>query len=81
MVHVSETCEPTAPHLITQVCTSTAAVHEAQCTAPLHAALDEKALAPQDHFVDAAYMSAAVLVASRDDHSITLRGPTRPRQG
>jgi transposase len=81
MVHVSETCEPTAPHLLTQVYTSTAAVHEAQCTAPLHAVLDEKALAPQDHFVDAAYMSAAVLVASRDDHGITLRGPTRPRQG
>jgi transposase len=81
MVHVSETCEPTAPHLLTQVYTTTAAVHEAQCTAPIHAALDEKDLAPQEHFVDAAYMSADLLVASRDDHGITLRGPTRPSQG
>src|SRR5262249_54087820 len=81
MVHVSETCEPTAPHLLMQVHTTTAAVHEAQCTAPIHAALDEKALAPREHFVDAAYMSAALLVASRKDHDITLRGPTRPSQG
>jgi transposase len=81
MVHVSETCEPTAPHLLTQVYTTTAAVHEAQCTAPIHAALEEKELAPQEHFVDAAYMSADLLVASRDDHGITLRGPTRPSQG
>jgi len=81
MVHVSETCEPTAPHLLTQGYTTTAAVHAAQCTAPIHAALEEKDLAPQEHFVDAAYMSADVLVASRDDHGITLRGPTRPSQG
>jgi transposase len=81
MVHVSETCELIAPHLLTQVYTTTAAVHEAQCTASIHAALDEKALAPREHFVDAAYISADLLVASRDDHDITLRGPTRPIQG
>src|SRR5262245_31497252 len=39
MVHVSETCEPTAPHLLTQVHTTTAAVYEAQCTDPIHQAL------------------------------------------
>lgn len=38
MVHVSETCEPRAPHLLTHVHTTTAAVHEAQCTAPIHQA-------------------------------------------
>jgi len=81
MVHVSETCEPTAPHLLTHVHTTTAAVYEAQCTAPIHAALEEKELAPRDHFVDGAYISADVLVASREEHGITLRGPTRPIQG
>jgi hypothetical protein len=30
MVHVSETCEPTAPHLLTHVHTTAATVHEAQ---------------------------------------------------
>ena len=81
MVHVSETCEPTAPHLLTQVHTTTAAVYEAQCTAPIHEARSAKDLAPREHFVDGAYMSADVLVASRDEHDITLRGPTRPIQG
>jgi hypothetical protein len=54
MVHLSETCEPTAPHLITHVHTTTATVHEAQCTAPIHAALRQKELAPAEHLVDAA---------------------------
>ncbi len=81
MVHVSETCEPTEPHLLTQVYTTTAAVYEAQCTAPIHEALSAKDLAPKEHFVDGASISADVLVASQDDHGITLRGPTRPIQG
>jgi len=81
MVHVSETCEPTAPHLLTQVHTTTAAVYEAQCTTPIHEALSAKDLAPREHFVDGAYISAALLATSRDDHGITLRGPTRPIQG
>src|SRR4030095_4302624 len=34
-----------------------------------------------EHFVDGASLSADVLVASRDEHGITLRGPTRPIQG
>jgi transposase len=81
MVHVSETCEPTTPHLLTQVHTTTAAVYEAQCTAPIHEALSAKDVAPQEHFVDGAYISADVLVASQEEHGITLRGPTRPIQG
>jgi transposase len=81
MVHVSETCEPTAPHLLTQVHTTTAAVYEAQCTAPIHEALSAKDVAPQEHFVDGAYISADVLVVSQEEHGITLRGPTRPIQG
>ena len=55
MVHISETCEPTAPHLLTQVHTTTAAVYEAQCTTPIHQALSAKDLAPREHFVDGAY--------------------------
>ena len=81
MVHVSETCEPTAPHLLTQVHTTTAAVYEAQCTEPIHQALSAKDLAPREHFVDGAYIAAPLLAASRTDHGITLRGPTRPVQG
>jgi transposase len=81
MVHISETCEPTAPHLLTHVHTTTAAVYEAQCTTPIHQALSAKDLAPREHFVDGAYISADELVASQEEHGITLRGPTRPIQG
>lgn len=81
MVHVSETCEPAAPHLLTQVHTTTAAVHEAQCTTAIHQALGAKALLPQEHCVDAAYIAAALLVTSQEEHGVTLRGPTRPSQG
>ena len=81
MVHVSETCEPTAPHLLTHVPTTPATVHEAQCTVPSQPALIEQEMPPRDPFVDAAYSSSELLVASRDDQGIALRGPTRPSQG
>jgi transposase len=81
MVHVSETCESTAPHLLTHVHTTAATVHEAQCTIPIQQALLEKGVPPREHFVDAAYISAELLVQSRDEQGITLRGPTRPSQG
>jgi DDE family transposase len=78
MVHVSETCAPTAPHLLTHVHTTTAAVHAARCTAEIHQALVDKDLAPGEHWVDAAYIDADLLVRSQEDHGITLRGPARP---
>jgi transposase len=78
MVHVSETCEAQAPHLLTHVHTTAASVHEAKCTDDIHQGLLDKALAPGDHFVDAAYVSADLLVQSVQDCGINLRGPTRP---
>jgi transposase len=78
MVHVSETCEPTSPHLLTHVHTTTAAVHEARCTAPIQQALGEKDLPPSEHLVDAAYIDAELLVSSQKDDGIILRGPARP---
>jgi transposase len=81
MVHVSETCDPTAPHLLTHVHTTPATVHEAQCTVPIQQALIDKDVPPQEHLVDAAYISSELLVHSRDEQGIALRGPTRPSQG
>ena len=78
MVHVTETCGSGDPHLLTHVHTTSAAVHEAKCTDDIEQALADKALAPQDLFVDSAYVSAELLVKSREVHGIALRGPTRP---
>jgi hypothetical protein len=77
MVHVSETCDDTTPHLLTHVQTTSAAVHEAMCTDTIHQALAEKNLLPEVHFVDAAYVDAALLVQSRQAYGIDLMGPTR----
>ena len=78
MVHVTETCEPNEPHLLTHVHTTSAAVHEARCTDDIGQALVAKALAPRELFVDSAYVSAELLVKSREGYAIALRGPTRP---
>src|SRR5262249_15614318 len=81
MGHANETGESTARHLVTHVHTTRATVHEAQCTEPIQQALIEKDVPPREHLVDAAYISAALLVSSREEQDIILRGPTRPRQG
>ena len=78
MVHVTETCESDEPHLLTHVHTTSAAVHEARCTADIGQALVAKALTPEELFVDSAYVSAELLVKSREAYGIALRGPTRP---
>jgi transposase len=78
LVHVTATCELAAVHLLTHVETTTAAVHEAQCTEPIDAALVAKDVAPGQHLVDAAYIDAELLVTSRDQRGIALLGPPRP---
>src|SRR5215471_10715719 len=74
MVHVSETCEPTTPHLLTHVHTTPATVHEAQCTEPIQQALIDKDIPPREPLVEAASISAALLVSSREEQDIILRG-------
>src|SRR3954464_8568920 len=46
-------------------------------TADIHQGLADKGLLPAEHFVDAAYVDAALLVESRRDHGIALEGPIR----
>jgi transposase len=78
VVHLSETCEDDTVNLITHAMTTTATVHEARCTAAIHAALAGKGLVPGEHLVDAAYVDAELLVASREELGIDLVGPPRP---
>lgn len=78
MVHLSETCDADRPRLITHVDTTPAAAHEVTRTAAIHDALAAKALAPAEHLVDSAYVSAATLVHGASAHGITLVGPPPP---
>lgn len=77
IIHLSEACEEDTPHLITQVTTTAADVHEVHCTQTIQQALLEKGLPPGQHLVDSAYVDAELLVSSRQEQGITLVGPTR----
>jgi hypothetical protein len=77
-VHLSETCDDDTAHLITHAMTTVATVHEARCTEAIHRALAGEGLVPGEHLVDAAYVDAELLVASREGLGIDLLGPPRP---
>ena len=78
MAHFSETCESGTVHLITHTHTTPATVHEAVCTETIQQAITDKDLPPQEHLVDAAYITADLIVRSRVEHGIALIGPPRP---
>jgi transposase len=80
MVHFTESCDAGAPRLIVHADTTPANVHEAMRTGPIHDALAAKGLAPSEHLADAAYVSAAHIVAARERHRVDLVGPARPDQ-
>ena len=77
MVHLTETCDEEMPRLVVNTDTTAANVHEAPRTAPIHDALAAKGLAPSEHLVDSAYVSADHLITARTRHRIDLVGPGR----
>lgn len=68
MLHFSESCDDDMPHLVTQVHTTQATVHEAQCTATIQQGVVAKGLAPAQQLVDSAYVGAC----SRNGQNRTL---------
>jgi transposase len=76
-VHVTETCDADAAHLITHVMTCPAMQQDMTSTGEIHERLAAKGLLPSEHFVDSAYIDAALLVGSRRDHGVSLEGPVR----
>lgn len=75
--HVTETCDEDAAHLVTHVLTCPAMQPDMASTADIHQRLADKGLPPAEHFVDAGYVDAALLVGSRRDHGVSLEGPVR----
>ncbi len=76
-VHVTETCDEDAAHVITHVKTCPAMDADMSSTAEIHKALAEKQLQPAEHFVDSAYVNAELLQQSQALHGISLEGPVR----
>ncbi len=60
-VHVSETCEPSQPQLITQVKTTAATVQDVEMTRPMLSGLQAAGRAPGEWLLDSGYTSAEVL--------------------
>jgi transposase len=76
-VHVTETCDDNAAHLITHVQTCPAMQPDMTSTAGIHDGLAAKGLLPAEHFVDSGYVDAGLLASSQRDHDISLEGPVR----
>jgi transposase len=77
-VHLTETCDPQLPKLVTHVETRIACQQDYMATETIHQALADKELLPEQHVVDTAYISGAQLVTSRDTYGIDLLGPVLP---
>lgn len=77
-IHLSETCEPDQPELITHVHLAPAPQHDSQALPDIHTELIGHGLTPEYHLVDSGYMSAGLLTSSQKQ-GIGLIGPPRER--
>jgi transposase len=76
-VHVTETCAPDTPNLITHIETTIATTTDDEVIPTIHDDLEAKALLPATHLVDGGYVTAAQLVESRQRYQVDLYGPAR----
>lgn len=74
-VHLTETCEPDAPNLVTNVVTTLATVPDTLVTDEIHTSLAERDCLPGEHWVDAGYPTGAQIVNARAKYGIELHGP------
>jgi transposase len=73
--HLTETCDPETPHLITNVETTPASTPDDNMIAVVHQSLKERDLLPAEHLVDKGYTNSRVLVNSPREHGVTIVGP------
>jgi len=79
-VHLTETCDPDAPSLITDVTTTLATTADNTMPEQIQQQVATRGLAPSEHLVDAGDVSADTLVSSEQE-GIDLIGPTTPEPG
>lgn len=75
-VHLTETCHPDGPNLITNVETTPATTADVELTGLIHQALADRELLPAEHLVDTAYVSVGHLLDSHNQYHLDLIGPT-----
>lgn len=74
-VHLTETCDPERPCLITHGETTVATVPDDQVIAPIHTALAARDLLPTEHLMDAGYTTAGNVADSRATYQVDVVGP------
>jgi transposase len=74
-VHLTESCDADAPHLITQVHTTVAPAHDVEQLLTIQQSLAERHLLPALQLVDMGYTSARNLARSQTRYQIDLIGP------
>ena len=74
-VHLTETCDPETPHLLTNVETTPATTPDDNMLAVVHASLAVRDRLPAEHLVDKGYTDAHVLVDSQREYGVTITGP------
>jgi transposase len=77
-VHLTETCAPEAPHIITHVETTLANVRDFEILETVHRALAVQHLLPAVHLVDAAYPTATLLLTSSTEYGLRLVARVSP---
>jgi transposase len=76
-VHLTETCDDDAPHLITHVETTPGPTADGDLTPVIQAGLAAQGLLPGKHLADTGYVDAELLVRSQQEYGVDLVGPTR----
>ncbi len=75
-VHLTQTCDEDAPQLITHVETTQAPISDEGVLSAIHTGLSQKDLLPEQHLVDAGYVTSANLVKTSSSYGVDLVGPT-----
>ena len=75
--HLTETCAPDGPNVITDVATTAATTHDSQVLPGIHIRLRRRGLLPAEHLVDAGYTSLPHLEQAAREHQVTVSGPLR----
>jgi len=76
-VHLTETCDPEEPHLITHVITTEATEQDTSGVDDLHDASAQKELTPSEHFLDQGYSDSHSLITAHQTHGIEMDMPMR----
>ena len=73
--HLTETCDPETPHVITNVETTLATTPDDHMLTVVHQSLAKSELLPSEHLVDMGYTGCRMLVESQQRYGVVVVGP------